>query len=48
VVAYTSAFNKKTKEPPKRVNHKGNTQVPKSPLVARSISNKEGGDNEKG
>jgi hypothetical protein len=35
--------SKKTKEPPKRANHKGEHQAPKPRpcLVARSISNKE-------
>jgi len=31
---------KKTNEPPTRANHKGKHQVPKTPLVTRSISNK--------
>jgi hypothetical protein len=34
-------MSKKTKESPKRVNHKGNHQVPEHPPVARKISNKE-------
>jgi hypothetical protein len=39
---------KKTKEPPKRANHKGNIKFPKPPPVMRSISNKErGGSPEK-
>jgi hypothetical protein len=35
--------SKKTKKPPKKVNHKGNIKFPKCLLVMRSISNKEKG-----
>jgi hypothetical protein len=35
--------SKKTNEPPKRVNFKGNIKFPLPPPLARSISNKERG-----
>jgi len=34
-------MSKKTNEPPKRLNHKGNIKLPNPPLVKRSILNKE-------
>ncbi len=37
------ATTKKTKEPPKRANHKGNIKFASPPPVIRSISNKERG-----
>jgi len=34
-------MSKKTKEPPKKVKHKGKIKFPNTPLVTISISNKE-------